>query len=221
MNKRDLIYQLKNVRLVIGNGFDLYCGIKTKYSDFFLSDTQKNEILGNWLSDFSYKVRYYVDFSRQITNRSLLWVNFECIDKVNFWDVFFFLVSYEESSIETWKWCDIEKIMEYWLLDKKETGNENFKMVFNLLKGNTIPSNVGLKVQYLAAICYKFNDEKEFENELKFYYFLLEQLKKFEKNFGNYIYHQQYNAFIKILELYLKVNYFLIIRKNLLSNFVM
>ena len=36
MDKKDLIKQLFNVKLIIGNGFDLSCGIKTKYSDYIL-----------------------------------------------------------------------------------------------------------------------------------------------------------------------------------------
>lgn len=33
--KQSVIQNLRNVKLIIGNGFDLKCKLKTKYSDYF------------------------------------------------------------------------------------------------------------------------------------------------------------------------------------------
>ena len=35
MDKSEFIKSLQKVKIVIGNGFDLYCGLKTKYKDYF------------------------------------------------------------------------------------------------------------------------------------------------------------------------------------------
>ena len=51
-SKREIINELKNVKLVIGNGFDLYCGLKTSYSDYFNNDSSKNKVLEDWYNQF-------------------------------------------------------------------------------------------------------------------------------------------------------------------------
>lgn len=50
--KESLVQNLKNVKLIIGNGFDLYCGLKTSYSDYFNHDEKKNEIIQNLINEF-------------------------------------------------------------------------------------------------------------------------------------------------------------------------
>ena len=62
-NKRDILLGLKNVKLVIGNGFDIHCGLKTRYRDFFLRDQSKNEYFKNWINEFKYKAINYANFS--------------------------------------------------------------------------------------------------------------------------------------------------------------
>ena len=37
LSKKEVINNLKNVKLILGNGFDLHCGLKSKYSDYFES----------------------------------------------------------------------------------------------------------------------------------------------------------------------------------------
>ena len=196
MYKKDLIQKLLNVKLIIGNGFDLSCHLQTKYSDYFLHDNNKNEILKQWKINFASKVGIYANFINKIKNRRDFWVDFEHSDKANFWDIFFFIISYEETEIENWTWYDIEVIMESWLHNKYERGysnNHSFDDVYEIIKANKSTENVDNDLLYLAAFCYKFNGEKEFTDKKEFYNFLLCELKKFEANFGRYIYSQQYN----------------------------
>lgn len=196
MYKKELIQKLDNVKLVIGNGFDLYCALKTKYSDYFLHNASKNKILKQWIIDFASNVRSYADFVNKTKERSTLWVDFEYSKEANFWDIFFFIISYEETEIENRTWYDIEVIMESWLHNKYERGysnNHSFDDVYEILKANKSTENVDNDLLYLAAFCYKFNGEKEFKDKKEFYNFLLCELKKFEANFGKYIYSQQYN----------------------------
>jgi hypothetical protein len=37
MYKESIIEGLSKIKVVLGNGFDLHCGLPTKYSDFFKS----------------------------------------------------------------------------------------------------------------------------------------------------------------------------------------
>lgn len=196
MDKKDLIKQLFNVKLIIGNGFDLSCGIKTKYSDYFLHDINKINILKQWKMQFAPKVGIYANFTNKIANRSDFWVGFEHFEKANFWDIFFFIISCEETRVENWTWHDIEIIIESWLHNKYDRGysnNDSFETIYQILKANISMSYVDANLLYLAAVCYKFNEEREFKDIKEFYGFLLNELKKFEINFGKYIYHQQYN----------------------------
>ena len=45
IEKERFIQSLPNVKLVLGNGFDLYCGLKTKYEHFFKNDKKSMIIL--------------------------------------------------------------------------------------------------------------------------------------------------------------------------------
>lgn len=198
MDKKELIQNLKYVKLVIGNGFDLACNIKTRYRDFFVYDDEKNKALKKWKNDFFTKVNKYIDFSCKVQDRNTLWVDFNTSKSINFWDVFFFIISDENKDIENWTWCDIEKIMESWLKNNSGSSRfakkENFERLYNIFSGKISISEVDLKTTYLVATCYKFNHEMIFDSERKFYEFLLSELKKFEKNFGEYIHRQQSNA---------------------------
>lgn len=196
MDKKYLIQQLSNVKLIIGNGFDLSCHLHTKYSDYFLHDKNKNNILKQWKINFAHNVGIYANFTNKIANRSEFWVDFDHSNETNFWDIFFFIISYEETKIENWTWYDIEKIMESWLHNKYDCGysnNDSFEAVYQIIKANISMSYVDDDLLYLAAFCYKFNNEREFKDIKEFYSFLLSELKKFEVNFGKYINHQQYN----------------------------
>ncbi|MBQ7994734.1 MAG: helix-turn-helix domain-containing protein [Bacilli bacterium] len=52
MEKREYIHNLKNVKLVIGNGFDLHCGLKTSYKDYFKSKEPDINFFENEFADF-------------------------------------------------------------------------------------------------------------------------------------------------------------------------
>ena len=140
-------------------------------------------------------------------------INFDLSIEINFWDLFFFLISKEKTVYENWTWCDIEKIMELWLSDKKGNGfnsaEGHFDDVFKILN-KTIPVRAVTKeFLYLAAFCFKFNKEQTFSDIVNFYNFLLEELKKFEKNFGKYIKNQQSNDELNS-ETSASKNYFLV-----------
>lgn len=197
--KQSVIQNLRNVKLIIGNGFDLKCKLKTKYSDYFLNDQNKNLILRNWLNCFAGPLETYSNFNSNICNREDFWVGFDCFEKANVWDIAFFLSSYEDKKCEEWQWCDIEsKILEWMQGNNKKTGYPKissfcFPVIYQLLNDTPFYGKVDLNTKYLASFIYKKHNCTKFSNEYEFYIFLLEQLKLFEHNFGNFIYHQQYD----------------------------
>lgn len=221
MDKKDLIQQLSNVKLVIGNGFDLFCHLHTRFSDYFLHDKSKNEILKQWKIDFAFKVKIYTDFSINIENRSAFWVDFESSKKANFWDIFFFIISYEDTTIDNWTWYNIEIIMEQWLHNKYDKGysnNDSLETVYQILNANIAMSDVDINLLYFAAVCYRFNGEKGFNDKKEFYNFLLSELNKFEINFGRYIYSQQYNDCYSSFEIIGENDSFFDASKNLINS---
>ena len=72
--KEDFVKSLKNVKLIIGNGFDLHCGLHTKYSDFYCKNIDKYQYISKKYK--TYKQTDEVDFKSDVS-------------KFSVWDIFF------------------------------------------------------------------------------------------------------------------------------------
>ena len=89
------------IKVVLGNGFDLFCGLDTKYIHFFKSEKEKYEEIGKWSESFK-------DIKVYISGRSDNWKEFGPqyffnID-FNLWDIYFALAIGDKD----YNWCDIE-----------------------------------------------------------------------------------------------------------------
>lgn len=62
-----------SIKLVLGNGFDLFCGLKTKYIDFFKSEKRKYDEIKKWKDSFISKDG---DLDVYIKKSSINWENF-------------------------------------------------------------------------------------------------------------------------------------------------
>ncbi len=201
--KTDFIQSLEKVRLVIGNGFDLYCGLKTKYSDYFEHDKEKNEKLGLWVDNISEgqlighldyinqgpQSQYAKQYSRRLPS----------VGGLNIWDLVFYLASCKGKFKDELRWCDIEEAMNQAL-------SKSFHNVFKLLSlsqtvsklpGAILEQAIGSKnpeLVQLAAFVHKQRNECFFKDEQHFYDYLLNQLMLFEQNFGQYINGQIFNT---------------------------
>lgn len=197
-SKREIINELKNVKLVIGNGFDLYCGLKTSYSDYFNNDSSKNEKLEELFNAFSKTTPMDLKFSLDTASINECWKDTKVFDDTNIWDFFFHIVSRNNEPIDTWHWCDIESKMLEWFYhngDKGLSGRiNNFKNIYEIIKTKLSREGANTSTCYLATIIYKKHDEKKFLDETEFYDFLLQELKKFECHFGEYIDKLQFNS---------------------------
>lgn len=88
--------------LILGNGFDLQCGLKSSYKDFFESCI-KNKYDKEYSYLFDTSVIHYViqDVIQElIFNKS-----------INFWEIVLYL-HYKKNLNDTYKWCDVEKIIK-------------------------------------------------------------------------------------------------------------
>lgn len=183
VDKRDFIKSLPKVKIVIGNGFDLYCGLKTKYKDYFDNNKDKYHFINE-------KYREYLDMSI---------VDFDFPDKrinlLNSWDLFFALNGVDNNQMFDSNWCDIERLMLSSFpvhVSSNERNTVTSKIDWSVVKGlvtkdehrkccdiyDFIAEFMKKRMKYLGA------------NSELFYEFLLSELKAFEKNFGNYIYEQ-------------------------------
>lgn len=187
--KEEFIKSLSKVKLIIGNGFDLHCHMKTSYKDYFLYDKDKNDYFGSWIDEFLPKLDNYVSFNTG--NFKDFWLPFKSFDKANIWDLFFYINSdIKYGSTKEWAWCDIEKLIYSWLKDRNKTqfdsGKSHWENVYSIINNHVKSENE--RESLMAAFVFKKHNEHRFENIEDFYLFLLEQLKLFEENFGKYIY---------------------------------
>lgn len=190
--KGSLVRNLKYVKLVIGNGFDLYCHLKTSYADFFRYDQGKLDYFEKWINLFKAKARDYINL--EVSNHKEFWVNFERFDEVNVWDFYFYLISAEpDVDINSWQWCDIEEKIDESLSDTTVKNELKWINVFDLLQNKLGSSRDSPALCILSAVVYKKNNEKIFTTKKKFFSFLLSELNLFEKNFGKYIHRQHFD----------------------------
>ncbi|MCH5171292.1 MAG: hypothetical protein J1F31_00430 [Erysipelotrichales bacterium] len=204
VTKQDYILKLSHCKLIIGNGFDLHCGLKSSYSDFF--DENKKEYLsmleflksvwfvGNFSSLLDQSNSYYDDFKSKV----------EVYDMFNIWDCFFALSF--ENRLDKSLWCNIEYEMKKSFVQRDQSyPNRSFwEEVFEL-----VTEGYGsIKFTQKSFLCAAFINARTKKSTFKtidlFYKYLLKELNDFEVRFGKFIakqiddkYKSKANAFIR------------------------
>ena len=192
MDKEEFIKSLKKVKLIIGNGFDLHCGLHTKYSDFYCKN----------IDTFLFINKLYSDYEKT----EVLGFGDDRVKKLTIWDIFFALNSSKDPKENTKRWCDIERLILSSLMsdnDGKPTPESfsiymNSKIHWEIIKkhvsANTLPTNHidRFVVDFIKG---KFKLLGLFPND--FYSFLLDELKEFERRFGKFIYSQLHQTWFE------------------------
>lgn len=194
-DKKEIIKNLPALKIILGNGFDLHCHLKTKYSDYFNKNIAKYKYILEWSTSFSYNCQTYVNLD--IVNHDDFWKAFDRFDEVNLWDFYFLYISLHEKGesinydkIDKWNWCDVESSIYNSLIKEIEPGVSiiSWDSVYKILKKhNHERALIGPYNHLLAAVVYKKGGIDSLKNEKTFYNFLLSELKLFERNFGDYI----------------------------------
>lgn len=199
MTKEEMIKDLKNVKLVIGNGYDLHCGLKSSYADFFMRDVGKNDYFNKWLDEFEGKISLN-DFDAEQSKEDV-WVEFKNIDKLNIWDLFFYIKTKiaNQNNKEVWLWCDIETVMYNSLksYDSRE-GNTNlftWEYVYKVVNKEMQANFDCFEVYVMAKVILKKRNMEGFKNIDEFYYYILDELNQFEKEFGMFIDKKRYSYY--------------------------
>ena len=168
----------RKCKLVLGNGFDLYCELKTRYSDYF-----------NGKKDFFNKIpdlerRFNEDHFRLNDDyeEDELIPTIDFMPETTVWDLLFY---YEPKRKERKNWCDVEQfILDFFNL--KETTQTLFDVLYNRVEKESI--DFGNNKEWLTIPCvYLINNEAPTNTKIDFATYLLDELKKFESKFGEYI----------------------------------
>ena len=166
--------------LILGNGFDLYIGLKTRYSDYFKNRKISEEffekiksIFKNSIGSYNYDARTKVyavfDYDETLLNMQIVQL-YKDIEKNLF---YLYLIFLKKCDLN---WNEVESNILPFIRDTSKI----FKLKMETILGN-IEKNEMYKYLLIAKVIIK--DRKN----LNFLDFIMEQLNLFEKDFGNYI----------------------------------
>ncbi len=188
-SKESFIRNLPKKKIVIGNGFDLHCGLKTRYVDFFSDFWKRNK-----------KIEDLIDtcLDQQEDIKPLL----DASSKISVWDIYFYLLSKPsmEMKHEKWNWCDVESTITA-SLSKSSTNDSRLKnfprwaLIFQGVSNHCdnlkmskngyfvdLTEHERKSLSLLIRYCFAANEQKKNN-----YIWLFDELKKFEIHFGGYI----------------------------------
>ena len=165
---------------ILGNGFDLYIGLKTRYSDYFKNRKISEEffekiksIFKNSIGSYNYDARTKVyavfDYDETLLNMQIVQL-YKDIEKNLF---YLYLIFLKKCDLN---WNEVESNILPFIRDTSKI----FKLKMETILGN-IEKNEMYKYLLIAKAIIK--DRKN----LSFLDFMMEQLNLFEKDFGNYI----------------------------------
>lgn len=198
-----------NQLIVLGNGFDIHCGLKSRYSDFFLDrfkrlfckdedNAQQIEELKDNLDEKRCKILSFISDIRNHLNFSLNDNNdcdyfkrykeeFPSEKNITRWDLFFlFADTCVDKSVNKYEWQDVESLI-FDVISIALNAKSNYKMhyVKNVQIGPYEDEGIKLfskVVYYLSFTGHNMDEEIAAE--------LLRELKKFEHSFAKYITNQ-------------------------------
>ena len=165
---------------ILGNGFDLYLGLKTRYSDYFKNRKISEEffekiklIFKNSIGSYNYDARGKVyavfDYDETLLKIQIIQL-YKDIEKNLF---YLYLIFLKKCDLN---WNEVESNILPFIRDTSKI----FKLKMETILGN-IEKNEMYKYLLIAKVIIK--DRKN----LNFLDFIMEQLNLFEKDFGNYI----------------------------------
>ena len=165
---------------ILGNGFDLYLGLKTRYSDYFKNRKISEEffekiklIFKNSIGSYNYDARGKVyavfDYDETLLKMQIIQL-YKDIEKNLF---YLYLIFLKKCDLN---WNEVESNIFPFIRDTSKI----FKLKMETILGN-IEKNEMYKYLLIAKAIIK--DRKN----LSFLDFMMEQLNLFEKDFGNYI----------------------------------
>ena len=181
---------------ILGNGFDLYLELETRYDDYF-NLRKLDEIFFNDLETiYENNYRYGEDTKGKkvliITDKSKLKIEIKKLySKYNIENLFYLYLSFLKK--ENLNWNEVEANIEKFVIYTNQSLKKSFESIFSSIKLDKLYFYILVsKIIILKKIDEiknenenKRNDEEK--REFNYLDFMMEQLNLFEKDFGNYI----------------------------------
>lgn len=196
--KQTFMSQLPKVKVVLGNGFDLHCGLMSSYGNYFEYFKDKYKHIREWIDEFGLK---FIDSGFKSLVLADYWLDFKGFEYFNVWDVFFEIANNGSIVRNEARWCDIEDEMlkSFAIRNIVSDGAISWFDVFDLVSGNKHPVRKPRDTLALSAFVLKKLDGIDLDKNIYvFFEFLLSQLDLFEKNFGKYL-SRQHNYFDRFI----------------------
>ena len=173
----------KKCKLVLGNGFDLYCGLNTRYKDFFNSQKDKLNLIDQWCKNIENGV---FNFIKSEIDNNLFVLQNSLADDVCFWDLLFY---FDPKIDKKSNWYDVEQFILDLFINEDISKETTFDSLYNNVKnGNRMISSNCSWIEYPCI--YLKNNKFNVKTKIDFATHLLDELNKFEKQFGEYVHNE-------------------------------
>lgn len=192
ITKKELLLHLANVKLLIGNGFDLYCNLNTRYVDFFVQYNYIYERIHDWSRNVYQNNLYTHPFNIRGIDKQ---TNCNLDENTTIWDLYFYynIINFNEESLfddyseiqSDYYWCDIELMIKKSLSNKDRIKSYDKNNILWIKLCNYMDKKQLNNLNIFEQLCFFFyNIRKQDES---FINFLFHELVRFEKRFGTYI----------------------------------
>ncbi|WP_429947951.1 AbiH family protein [Enterococcus sp. DIV1297f] len=186
---------MKENLVIIGNGFDLECSLKSSYGDFF-----KNRISTELMDLFNEVYKIYLDnkhiefvsifFSSEIPlqiqgEQFKAYIHqdqYQKLRKANltFWDLVFLTMGMSANSY----WHNVEDNIRLFL-DKEIDRNTNYSTIG--MKDTSNEIRVNHNIRFCCILAFALLEEDRYKKSIDIYDFLYKELRIFEKDFTEYL----------------------------------
>lgn len=196
--------------LIIGNGFDLHCGLKTHFSDYFESELRTKKISDFYMNlcQDLHSFDYQQDFSRPLVH-----LYQDMISLPSVWEACFLALKYRHDNrvgrffpFLSAEWNDVEKVVRTSLYEEPGAFF-SFPRIFALVYGmanqttlsdqsRAIDNGIEWLLSRLIFNSPRFRDttilsEKDIKKSKNLFYdYLLNELEIFERSFGLFVHSQ-------------------------------
>ncbi len=189
--------------VILGNGFDLSCGLKSRYSDFFCKRINEelatdlnrtfNDFEDSFKNDnFGYRMIFKIGtYKENKFSEDFYICNKTTYDKIRgnkltFWDLVFYFFGNDSNDLQ---WQQVEQRM----LDFFNTPEDLNKIprldgILSALKSNTfLKENINIKTLFCLHLAFYLPSGGKVYDQAELMDYLHTELRSFEKSFSEYI----------------------------------
>ncbi len=173
---------MANVLLVLGNGFDLACGLKSSFGDYLDSDFYKPQM--DNIASIDNSLKAALRSPAYHGNTIFYYYPFTFDENLTFWDMYFGLSKKVGGDL----WCDFETSMKKHI-DESHAYADGIN-IYDFVQMDRVGKNTYADDKFRNdLLLWKYVEQNKLDDKI-----LLNHLKIYEHRFGKYIYEQQKNS---------------------------